>query len=78
MREDSAEFEEGLIIQEFRKGFKLGDRLLRPSMVKVSAGPGPGKAEADVSSEVAADTVTETETGTGEEGSISNPEGESG
>ncbi|KAK8589915.1 hypothetical protein V6N13_088719 [Hibiscus sabdariffa] len=41
MREDSTEFEEGVILQEFRKGFKLGDRLLRPSMVKVSAGPGP-------------------------------------
>ena len=41
MREDSAEFDEGVVIQEFRKGFKIGDRLLRPSMVKVSAGPGP-------------------------------------
>lgn len=45
MREDSTEFEDGIIIQEFRKGFKLGDRLLRPSMVKVSAGPGPAKSE---------------------------------
>ncbi|XP_057723258.1 uncharacterized protein LOC130939173 isoform X1 [Arachis stenosperma] len=45
MREDSTEFEDGIIIQEFRKGFKLGDRLLRPSMVKVSAGPGPAKPE---------------------------------
>ncbi|KAK7290704.1 hypothetical protein RIF29_05307 [Crotalaria pallida] len=45
MREDSTEFEDGVIIQEFRKGFTLGDRLLRPSMVKVSAGPGPAKPE---------------------------------
>lgn len=45
MREESTEFEEGIIIQEFRKGFKLGERLLRPSMVKVSAGPGPAKLE---------------------------------
>ncbi|CAK7341651.1 unnamed protein product [Dovyalis caffra] len=45
MREDSAEFEEGIILEEYRKGFKLGDRLLRPSMVKVSAGPGPVKSE---------------------------------
>ncbi|XP_039136633.1 protein GrpE [Dioscorea cayenensis subsp. rotundata] len=45
MREDSMEFEEGIILQEFRKGFKLGERLIRPSMVKVSAGPGPAKAE---------------------------------
>ncbi|XP_072973917.1 uncharacterized protein [Typha angustifolia] len=45
MREDSVEFEEGIITQEFRKGFRLGERLLRPSMVKVSAGPGPAKIE---------------------------------
>lgn len=45
MREDSEEYEEGIILQEFRKGFKLGDRLLRPAMVKVSAGPGPAKPE---------------------------------
>ncbi|XVF30681.1 hypothetical protein REPUB_Repub16aG0079100 [Reevesia pubescens] len=51
MREDSTEFEEGIILQEFRKGFKLGDRLLRPSMVKVSAGPGPPKPEQGESSE---------------------------
>lgn len=43
MREESTEYDEGVIIQEFRKGFKLGDRLLRPAMVKVSAGPGPAK-----------------------------------
>ncbi|CAJ1918623.1 unnamed protein product [Sphenostylis stenocarpa] len=52
MREDSAEFEDGIIIQEFRKGFKLGDRLLRPSMVKVSAGPGPAKPEQEAPQEV--------------------------
>ena len=51
MREDSTEFEEGIILQEFRKGFKIGDRLLRPSMVKVSAGPGPAKPEQGDSSE---------------------------
>ncbi|GAB4858015.1 hypothetical protein Ancab_015918 [Ancistrocladus abbreviatus] len=45
MQEDSPEFEEGIILEEYRKGFKLGDRLLRPSMVKVSAGPGPAKPE---------------------------------
>lgn len=37
--EASTEFEEGMIIEEFRRGFKLGDKLLRPAMVKVSAGP---------------------------------------
>lgn len=51
MREDSNEYEEGIVIEEFRKGFKLGDRLLRPSMVKVSAGPGPVKPDQVESSE---------------------------
>ncbi|XP_021733216.1 uncharacterized protein LOC110700033 isoform X1 [Chenopodium quinoa] len=45
MREDSTVYDEGVIIEEYRKGFKLGDRLLRPAMVKVSAGPGPEKPE---------------------------------
>ncbi|KAG4121965.1 hypothetical protein ERO13_D11G237900v2 [Gossypium hirsutum] len=49
MQEDSTEFEEGIILQEFQKGFKLGDRLLRPAMVKVSAGPGPSKTERESS-----------------------------
>lgn len=43
-REESQEYKEGIIIQEFRRGFLLGDRLLRPAMVKVSAGPGRKKA----------------------------------
>ncbi|KAG2300276.1 hypothetical protein Bca52824_036748 [Brassica carinata] len=54
MREDSAEYEEGIVLEEYRKGFLLGERLLRPSMVKVSAGPGPektGEAEAEAEAE---------------------------
>uniref|UniRef100_A0A0C9RGR7 GrpE protein homolog n=1 Tax=Wollemia nobilis TaxID=56998 RepID=A0A0C9RGR7_9CONI len=47
MREESTSFEEGIIIQEFRRGFILEDRLLRPAMVKVSAGPGPAKTAED-------------------------------
>lgn len=43
-RVESEEFKEGIIIQETRRGFLLGDRLLRPAMVKVSAGPGRKKA----------------------------------
>lgn len=39
-REESHEFKEGIVIEEFRRGFLLGDRLLRPAMVKVSSGPG--------------------------------------
>ncbi|XP_010549722.1 PREDICTED: uncharacterized protein LOC104820807 [Tarenaya hassleriana] len=64
MREDSSEFEEGIILEEYRKGFMLGDRLLRPSMVKVSAGPGPAKAH------------QEDEKPGGEEAGESNKEGE--
>jgi molecular chaperone GrpE len=29
---------EGEVIEEFRKGYMLGDRLLRPTMVKVAKG----------------------------------------
>lgn len=51
MREESTDFKEGIILEEYHKGFKLGDRLLRPSMVKVSAGPGPAKKEPDESAQ---------------------------
>ncbi|KAK8628181.1 hypothetical protein V6N13_063892 [Hibiscus sabdariffa] len=79
MREDSTEFEEGIILQEFRKGFKLGDRLLRPSMVKVSAGPGPSKPEQEESSEgtdvgETSETVESNESG---ETTETHPEAES-
>ncbi|KAG9458653.1 hypothetical protein H6P81_003161 [Aristolochia fimbriata] len=43
MQEESTQYEEGVIIEEYRKGFRIGERLLRASMVKVSAGPGPAK-----------------------------------
>jgi molecular chaperone GrpE len=36
--EPSGEHQEGEIIEEFRRGYLLGDRLLRPSMVKVAKG----------------------------------------
>lgn len=36
MREPSEEVPDGTVLQEFRKGFKMGARLLRPAMVKVS------------------------------------------
>ncbi|RLM80457.1 protein GrpE [Panicum miliaceum] len=52
VREESTEYEEGIILQEFRKGFKLGERLLRPAMVKVSAGRGPEKSGEDDPTEV--------------------------
>lgn len=41
MREPSEEVADGTILEEFRKGFRLGDRLLRPAMVKVSYSEAP-------------------------------------
>ncbi|CAH9136226.1 unnamed protein product [Cuscuta epithymum] len=42
-REESNEFREGVITQEYRRGFRLGNRLLRPAVVKVSSGSGNRK-----------------------------------
>jgi molecular chaperone GrpE len=36
MREENNDLPEGTIIQELRKGYTLGDKVIRPSMVKVS------------------------------------------
>lgn len=32
---------EGHVISELQKGYKMGDRVLRPAMVRVSSGPAP-------------------------------------
>jgi molecular chaperone GrpE len=48
--EPSTEVEEGHIIDEVQKGYKVGDRVLRPSVVRVSAGP-PSEAEPEVEDE---------------------------
>jgi molecular chaperone GrpE len=48
--EPSAEVPQGQIIAELQKGYKLGERVLRPSMVRVSAGP-PPKPEPEAKSE---------------------------
>ncbi|GED12658.1 nucleotide exchange factor GrpE [Aneurinibacillus migulanus] len=37
MQEESSEYESGMVIEEFQKGYKLKDRVIRPSMVKVSS-----------------------------------------
>ena len=37
--EDHAELDEGAILAVLQKGYKMGDRVLRPSMVKVSRKP---------------------------------------
>jgi molecular chaperone GrpE len=37
--EPSEDHKENTIIEEFQRGYKLGDRLLRPAKVKVASGP---------------------------------------
>ena len=39
--EPSEEVPEGRVIAEMQKGYSMGDRVLRPSMVRVSSGPPP-------------------------------------
>lgn len=36
LREETSEFEDGVIVEEFRKGYTWRDRLLRPAQVKVA------------------------------------------
>lgn len=38
MQVESDEHEEGMIVEELQKGYKLKEKVLRPSMVKVSGG----------------------------------------
>lgn len=41
MQEESYEYAEGVVSAELQRGYMLGDRVLRPTLVKVSSGPGP-------------------------------------
>ncbi len=43
----SGEHEEGTVIAELQKGYKLRGRILRPSMVHVAAAPGGGDREGE-------------------------------
>jgi molecular chaperone GrpE len=52
MREPNEDVPDGTVLEEFRKGFMLGDRLLRPAMVKVSFSDAPAPA---------ADTISDAE-----------------
>jgi hypothetical protein len=40
MREPNEDVPDGTVLQEFRKGFAIGDKLLRPAMVKVCGADG--------------------------------------
>jgi molecular chaperone GrpE len=50
MREPTADYAEGVVIEEFVRGYQLGDRVLRYAMVKVAA---PPEETSEPSSEVA-------------------------
>ena len=43
--EESNDYEEGQIIGEVQKGYRLGDRVLRPALVRVAKGRPASKAE---------------------------------
>jgi len=51
MREPNEDVPDGTVLEEFRKGFKLGDRLLRPAMVKVSYSDAPAASASEESGE---------------------------
>lgn len=44
-------YEAGTVIVEFQKGYKLGDRIVRPAMVRVSSGPPPADSESPETAE---------------------------
>ena len=54
MREETEEFDDGVVMEEFRSGFTIGDTLLRAAMVKVAVSAS-GAAAADGASEVKAE-----------------------
>lgn len=39
MRVETDEYPDNTIIEEFQKGYMLGDKVVRPSMVKVARHP---------------------------------------
>ncbi len=43
MREPTSEYAEGIVTDEFRRGYMLGDRVLRHALVKVAAAPEEGE-----------------------------------
>ncbi|MCO5577592.1 hypothetical protein L7F22_031423 [Adiantum nelumboides] len=59
MREESSDYAEGVVMEEFRRGFVLGEKLLRPAMVKVSTGPPLAPSPEPTDSEVTMEPVEE-------------------
>ncbi|GJD05552.1 Protein GrpE [Galdieria sulphuraria] len=44
-RVDSEDHEEGIVAMQYQRGYKIGERLVRPALCVVSSGPGPHKKE---------------------------------
>ena len=61
LQEESHEHPEGVVCGEFQRGYMLADRVLRPSLVKVSSGPGPASQGAEAQADVQRDAKEETE-----------------
>jgi len=40
MQEETTDHADGAVIEELRKGYRLGDRVLRPALVKIASNPG--------------------------------------
>ncbi len=38
LRDETADYPENTVVEELQKGYTLGERVLRPSMVKVATG----------------------------------------
>ncbi|MEM9292064.1 MAG: nucleotide exchange factor GrpE [Acidobacteriota bacterium] len=67
MREESDEVEEPTVVEEFQRGYRLHERLVRPAMVKVALPlPRAPEGSADSSSSEAADSATVIEEADGE------------
>ena len=47
MRQPTADYEEGVVIEELQRGYMLGERVLRHALVKVAAPPEESDAAAD-------------------------------
>ena len=45
MQVETEDYEEGVVVEEFQKGYFLNDRILRPAMVTVAKKPGAPQAE---------------------------------
>ena len=46
-RVETAEYEDGTVIEELQRGYKFRDKVLRPTMVRVAVKPAPEEPQAD-------------------------------